>query len=71
MLVANKTKDKGLKKYLVFSLGFIILVTAEIIGRYSGNSYLNSILYFITPIITILITYLFLIYKLNFEKRHE
>ena len=26
MLVANKTKDKGLKKYLVFSLGFIILV---------------------------------------------
>ena len=35
MLVANKTKDKGLKKYLVFSLGFIILVTAEIIGRYS------------------------------------
>ena len=71
MLVANKTKDKGLKKYLIFSLGFIILVTAEIIGRYSGNSYLNSILYFFTPIISILITYLFLVYKLNFEKRHE
>ncbi len=71
MLVANKVKDKGFKKYWVFSVGFLILVSAEILGRYSGYSYLNSFIYFITPIIMILITYLLLIYKLNFEKRHE
>ena len=62
MLVANK-------KYLIFFQGFMILVLSEVLGRYSGNSNLNTIIYFLTPITLSVIIYLLLLTKLNYEKR--
>ena len=69
MLVANKKKENLFKKYLIFFQGFMILVLSEVLGRYSGNSNLNTIIYFLTPITLSVIIYLLLLTKLNYEKR--
>ena len=69
LLVSVKTKKYNFfNKYIYFLISFIILVLAEILVRYSGFTNLNTILYFLFPIVLMPITYLILIKKFAFEK---
>lgn len=55
------------QKYIVFITAFTILVFAEIMVRYSGNSALSSIVYYSLPPLLILLNYLNLIRIFKFE----
>ena len=55
------------QKYIVFITAFTILVFAEIMVRYSGNSALGSIIYYSLPPLLILLNYLNLIRIFKFE----
>ena len=68
LLSFKRKKNKILSKYFFFILGFFILLLAEILVRYSGFSKLNTVLYFLTPLTCIPLTYIFLKNKLNSEK---
>ena len=56
-----------LRKYIIFLLEFTVLVLAEIMVRYSGNSVLGSIIYYSLPPLLILLNYLNLIRIFKFE----
>jgi len=69
LLISNNTKKfKFLKKYIYFLIGFVILIAAEILVRYSGFSNIHTFLYFATPIILMPIIYMVLLSKLSSEK---
>ena len=54
LLISRKEqKRNSLYKYFYFGLSFVILVTAEILVRYSGKSFLYSYLYYLLPLICI------------------
>jgi lipopolysaccharide export system permease protein len=63
----KESKYYFLQKYIVFITAFIILVFAEIMVRYSGNSVLSTIIYYSLPPLLILINYLNLIRIFKFE----
>ena len=69
LLINIKENKYGqFKKYFNFGLGFLILVLAEILVRYSGFSKLNTFVYFLIPLISIPFIYILLIRKFAFEK---
>ena len=55
-------KRKNLYKYFYFGLSFVILVTAEILVRYSGKSHFYSYLYYLIPFLCIPLFY-YLLFK--------
>ena len=63
----KENKYYFLQKYIVFITAFTILVFAEIMVRYSGNSALGSIIYYSLPPLLILLNYLNLIRIFKFE----
>ncbi len=66
-----ESKRKNLYKYFYFAIAFTILITAEILVRYSGKSFLYSLIYYFIPIISVPILYLFLFrnfYNENLKK---
>jgi len=63
----KESKFYFLQKYIVFITAFTILVFAEIMVRYSGNSALGSIIYYSLPPLLILLNYLNLIRIFKFE----
>ena len=63
----NESKYYFLQKYIVFITAFTILVFAEIMVRYSGNSVLGLIIYYSLPPLLILLNYLNLIRIFKFE----
>jgi len=63
----KESKYYYLQKYIVFITAFTVLVFAEIMVRYSGNSVLNSIIYYSLPLLLILLNYLNLIRIFKFE----
>ena len=67
LLKINKKKRILLNKYSIFTICFFILLYAEIIIRYTGISKVMSILFFVTPIIIIPITYFLLIFNFSRE----
>jgi len=68
LISTREKKYRSLKKYIYFSVCFLILVMAEILVRYSGLSKINTIFYFLFPFILMPITYLMLIKSLAFER---
>ena len=68
LISAKEKKYKSLKKYIYFAICFLVLVLAEILVRYSGLSKINTILYFLFPLVLIPVTYLMLIKSLAFER---
>ncbi len=68
LLYKREKKYNFLKKYIVFSFAFIVLIIAEILLKYSGFSLRNFSLYFFSPIILMLILYSILIKKMIVEK---
>ena len=63
----KESKIYFFQKYIVFITAFTILVFAEIMVRYSGNSALGSIIYYSLPPLLILLNYLNLIRIFKFE----
>ena len=63
----KESKYYFLQKYIVFITAFTILVFAEIMVRYSGNSVSGSIIYYSLPPLLILLNYLNLIRIFKFE----
>ena len=63
----KESKYYFLQKYIVFIAAFTVLVLAEIMVRYSGQSVLNSIIYYSLPPLLILLNYLYLIRIFKFE----
>ena len=63
----KESKYYFFQKYIVFITAFTILVFAEIMVRYSGNSALSSIVYYSLPPLLILLNYLNLIRIFKFE----
>ena len=68
LISPRKKKYSFLNNYIYFLIGFVILVLAEILVRYSGFSKINTMLYFLFPVTLSMILYLILIKKLVFEK---
>ena len=68
-LLSSRMESKYyfLQKYIIFIAAFTILVFAEIMVRYSGNSVLGSIIYYSLPPLLILLNYLNLIRIFKFE----
>ena len=62
-----ESKYYFLQKYIIFITAFTILVFAEIMVRYSGNSVLSTIIYYSLPPVLILLNYLNLIRIFKFE----
>ena len=54
----NESKFKNYFKYIFALIAFLILVIAEILVKYSGKSFINSLIYYFTPIILIPLIYL-------------
>ena len=63
----KESKYYFFQKYIVFITAFTILVFAEIMVRYSGNSALGTIIYYSLPPLLILLNYLNLIRIFKFE----
>ena len=54
LLISRKEKKRNsLYKYFYFGLSFVILITAEILVRYSGKSYFYSYLYYLLPLMCV------------------
>ena len=69
LLTSNREyRFNNQRKYFFFFLGFLILILAEILVRYSGFSNLNTMLYFFIPILLIPIFYLILLRSFINEK---
>ncbi len=68
LIAPRNIKFKNVKKYIYFSLGFIILVFAEVLVRFSGFSLLYSGLYLGAPLILTPLTYLILLKRFRVEK---
>ena len=58
----KENKYNYLRKYIIFIVAFIVLVFAEIFLKFTGFSVQNTFIYFLTPIILFMVTYL-LLYK--------
>ena len=55
------------QKWIVLASGFFILIFVEILVRYSGKSDLNTIIYYLFPLLILLLNYLNLIRIFKFE----
>ena len=63
LLISRKEqKRNNIYKYFYFGLSFVILITAEILVRYSGKSYFYSYFYYLLPLICVPFFY-YLLFK--------
>ena len=63
----NENRKTDITKYFCFFIGFFILVFAEIALRYSGKIFYITILYYILPLIILIINYLILFKIFKYE----
>ncbi len=62
LIYKKENKYNYLRKYIIFIVGFVVLIFAEIFLKFTGFSVQNTFIYFLTPIILFMVTYL-LLYK--------
>ena len=63
----NDQKNHTYKKYIYFSISFLILALSEIVVRYSGLSWSHTLIYYLFPLFMLPIFYLSLIKKFKYE----
>jgi lipopolysaccharide export LptBFGC system permease protein LptF len=63
----EESKAKNWYKYFYFGLAFTILITAEILVRYSGKSLVHGLFYYLLPLFCIPVVYIELIRKFYYE----
>ena len=68
LIYKKEKKFIYLKKYILFSLSFVMLVLAQILLKYTGFSYVTAASYFSFPVITSILFYTYLRKKMNSEK---
>jgi len=57
LIYKKEKKNNFLKKYIIFIFAFTILIFAEILLKFTGFSTINFMLYFLSPLILIIILY--------------
>ena len=62
-----ENRFKNYFKYILTLIAFLILVVAEILVKYSGKSFNNSLIYYFTPIILMPLIYLEIIRNFLYE----
>jgi lipopolysaccharide export system permease protein len=67
LISREETKVKGWYKYFYFGLAFAILITAEILVRYSGKSLTHGLFYYLLPLFCIPVVYIELIRRFYYE----
>jgi len=67
LISREETKVKGWYKYFYFGLAFTILITAEILVRYSGKSLTHGLFYYLLPLFCAPVVYIELIRKFYYE----
>ena len=68
LLISRKEqKRNNFYKYFYFGLSFIVLLTAEILVRYSGKSYFYSYIYYLIPLMSIPFFYYLLFRQFYYE----
>ena len=65
----GRNSDSFFKRYFIFFISFITLLSAELLLRFAGFSQLNTFLYFLIPIIGLPLLYYIL--KINLEKQES
>ena len=63
----NENRFKNYFKYIYAIIAFLILVVAEILVKYSGKSFNNSLIYYFTPLLLMPIIYLEIIRNFLYE----
>jgi len=63
----EESKAKNWYKYFYFGLAFTILMTAEILVRYSGKSLTHGLFYYLLPLLCIPVVYIELIRRFYYE----
>ena len=63
----REEKNANLQKWLYFLIGFLVLIFAEIVVRYSGKAYYLTLTYYLVPLSLAFINYLLLVRKFKFE----
>ncbi|SVB93445.1 uncharacterized protein METZ01_LOCUS246299, partial [marine metagenome] len=63
----EESKVKSWYKYFYFGLAFTILITAEILVRYSGKSLTHGLFYYLLPLFCIPVVYIELIRRFYYE----
>ncbi len=70
VLISHRDKrNQNFYKYFYFTFGFLILILAEIMVRFSGFSKVHSLTYILFPVLMTPLVYLILRRKLKYEKR--
>jgi len=67
LISREETKIKNWYKYFYFGLAFAILITAEILVRYSGKSLTHGLFYYLLPLFCIPVLYIELIRRFYYE----
>ena len=67
LLSRQEKKFQGLYKYFYFALGFLALIMAEILVRYSGKAFGYTMIYYLIPLCLIPLVYLELIRRFYYE----
>ncbi|MBO6487415.1 MAG: LptF/LptG family permease [Pelagibacteraceae bacterium] len=67
LISREETKIKNWYKYFYFGLAFAILITAEILVRYSGKSLTHGLFYYLLPLLCIPVFYIELIRRFYYE----
>ena len=63
----EESKVKSWYKYFYFGLAFSILITAEILVRYSGKSLTHGLFYYLLPLFCIPVVYIELVRRFYYE----
>jgi lipopolysaccharide export system permease protein len=67
LITREETKVKSWYKYFYFGLAFTILITAEILVRYSGKSSTHGLFYYLLPLFCIPALYIELVRRFYYE----
>jgi len=67
LISREENKFKSWYKYFYFGLAFTILITAEILVRYSGKSLTHGFFYYLLPLLCIPVVYIELIRRFYYE----
>jgi len=67
LISREETKVKSWYKYFYFGLAFTILITAEILVRYSGKSLTHGLFYYLLPLFCIPVVYIELVRRFYYE----
>lgn len=67
LITREESKFKNWYKYFYFALAFTILLTAEILVRYSGKSLTHGLFYYLLPLFCIPVLYIELVRRFYYE----